>query len=293
MAFGDLLGATEAFGGRAPQQFHGLIQQLLTMRGITEEQKLLLEDLLKPAGVDAMKEAAANLGIELKNLGTSFQQADITETALGYARSLLLLDEANALTNEGLRDSAAKLIELGQRAIETGTVLPDTLQPFFQRLHDMGALVDENGEQLIDFGKLQFGEVIDETFQRIEETLLRIEDILKNAVPRAAEDAAERTRRAWDFRIDVPVHVGSPNNPFLDDDSPRPAPPALARGGIITRPTVVLAGEAGPEAIIPLGRGGGNSELVRLLASIDRRLQAQETTLPIAIRDAVKTGGRR
>lgn len=32
--------------------------------------------------------------------------------------------------------------------------------------------------------------------------------------------------------------------------------PHLADGGVITRPTFLLAGEAGPEAIVPLGRGG-------------------------------------
>lgn len=40
--------------------------------------------------------------------------------------------------------------------------------------------------------------------------------------------------------------------------------PALGEGGIITRPTVVLAGEAGPEAIIPLDRAssGGNKIVI-------------------------------
>ncbi len=31
---------------------------------------------------------------------------------------------------------------------------------------------------------------------------------------------------------------------------------AFARGGIVTRPTLGLVGEAGPEAVVPLGRGG-------------------------------------
>ena len=31
----------------------------------------------------------------------------------------------------------------------------------------------------------------------------------------------------------------------------------LAEGGIVTRPTIAMIGEAGPEAVIPLGRGGG------------------------------------
>ena len=32
---------------------------------------------------------------------------------------------------------------------------------------------------------------------------------------------------------------------------------ALASGGIVTSPTMALIGEAGPEAVIPLSRGGG------------------------------------
>lgn len=41
--------------------------------------------------------------------------------------------------------------------------------------------------------------------------------------------------------------------------------PALAEGGIVTRPTLALIGEAGPEAVVPLSRGGGVGGL-----SIDR-----------------------
>jgi len=35
-----------------------------------------------------------------------------------------------------------------------------------------------------------------------------------------------------------------------------PRIPALATGGIVTRPTLALVGEAGPEAVVPLDRGG-------------------------------------
>ncbi|MDP2731069.1 MAG: hypothetical protein Q8O55_11405 [Dehalococcoidales bacterium] len=34
--------------------------------------------------------------------------------------------------------------------------------------------------------------------------------------------------------------------------------PAMAEGGIVTRPTLALIGEHGPEAVTPLGRGAGN-----------------------------------
>src|SRR5690606_23192927 len=36
-----------------------------------------------------------------------------------------------------------------------------------------------------------------------------------------------------------------------------PTIPLLAKGGIVTRPTIAMIGEAGPEAVVPLGRGVG------------------------------------
>ena len=56
--------------------------------------------------------------------------------------------------------------------------------------------------------------------------------------------------------------------------------PALAEGGIVTRPTLALIGEKGPEAVVPLdgGRAGGGvtilqidgQELVRWLHKANR-----------------------
>jgi hypothetical protein len=37
------------------------------------------------------------------------------------------------------------------------------------------------------------------------------------------------------------------------------AVPALAMGGIAMGPTLALIGEVGPEAVVPLGRGGNGS----------------------------------
>lgn len=46
--------------------------------------------------------------------------------------------------------------------------------------------------------------------------------------------------------------------PGFNVSIPLPNPiPRLAEGGIVTRPTFALIGEAGPEAVVPLGRGGG------------------------------------
>lgn len=56
--------------------------------------------------------------------------------------------------------------------------------------------------------------------------------------------------------------------------------PGLAEGGVVTKPTVAMIGERGPEAVVPLGRGGGmgttiniNNPVVREEFDIDRIVQ--------------------
>lgn len=68
--------------------------------------------------------------------------------------------------------------------------------------------------------------------------------------------------RAWnglDFgiHIKVPSWVPGVGGKGFDVDDIFPDVPLLAKGGIITRPTLIGAGEAGPEAIIPLSKLGG------------------------------------
>lgn len=66
------------------------------------------------------------------------------------------------------------------------------------------------------------------------------------AVRKLLNGAISKINAALSFTIHLPgpdVHVNPPNIPHL------------AKGGVVTKPTVALIGEAGPEAVIPLGRG--------------------------------------
>jgi hypothetical protein len=59
--------------------------------------------------------------------------------------------------------------------------------------------------------------------------------------------------------LGIHIHEGLGPLPDLnfDWDFPLRIPTVpLARGGIVSSPTLALLGEAGPEAVIPLGRGG-------------------------------------
>jgi hypothetical protein len=66
----------------------------------------------------------------------------------------------------------------------------------------------------------------------------------------------------------------------------------LAQGGIVNRPTLAMIGESGPEAVVPLGRGGGAGMTVNLTINGDiNGMDDFEQKVTSVIRDAVLGGG--
>jgi hypothetical protein len=71
---------------------------------------------------------------------------------------------------------------------------------------------------------------------------------------------------------------------------------AFARGGIVTRPTIGLIGEAGPEAVIPLGRGGGMGSMnvtVNIAEGAVVGVDDLQDTIAQTVRDTAERGGFR
>ena len=63
--------------------------------------------------------------------------------------------------------------------------------------------------------------------------------------------------------------TGAINNVWPGPDIPEiPKIPRLAKGGIVTQPTVALIGEAGPEAVIPLNRRGAMGMTINVEAGL-------------------------
>jgi len=72
-----------------------------------------------------------------------------------------------------------------------------------------------------------------------------------------------------------------------------PTIPALAEGGIVTRPTLALIGEAGPEAVVPLGKGGGfgGGITINVAGSVISERDLIET-VRVGLVDAQRSGRR-
>ena len=101
------------------------------------------------------------------------------------------------------------------------------------------------------------------------------------AVKSLLNSAIDKINAALEFTINLPgpdVHINPPNIPHL------------AKGGIVTRPTLALIGEAGPEAVVPLtgphappraGLAGGSvvNINIRTLDSMDAARQVERLLL--------------
>jgi len=115
----------------------------------------------------------------------------------------------------------------------------------------------------LDAIKTKFTDIWESIYAFFQGVVNRIIGAIE-AVPNAFASGMNALIRAWnDFSIRTPeVKVlGRVVVPSIGWDTPNIATiphislPRLAEGGIVTRPTVALVGEAGPEAVIPLGRG--------------------------------------
>jgi TP901 family phage tail tape measure protein len=67
--------------------------------------------------------------------------------------------------------------------------------------------------------------------------------------------------------------------------------PTLAAGGIVTSPTLAMIGEAGPEAVIPLGRGGMGGGITINIMGPTYGMDDFEDKIAEAIRDGARRGG--
>jgi phage-related protein len=161
----------------------------------------------------------------------------------------------------------------------------------------------DNWDEIWDGIQTKFKTVSDALvaiFRSVKGTILQIWDGMATGIKSAINGVIGTIngfiQRINSIRITVPgvdipgvgrvggFSVGMPNIPEI---------PTLAKGGIVTRPTLAMLGESGPEAVIPLGRGrGGAGMTINLVINGDiNGFDDFEQKVTSVIRDAVLGGG--
>lgn len=194
--------------------------------------------------VGGTAEAMANTtGVKLKSLGIAW--GNLKED-VGAALAEALTPFINQLVEWVSSDEAQQLVKditkaFGDFAKQMGPILKEVLPVFIQ-------LMKFAAEAIAAVAKFLFKDLPD----AIANAIIWIQQIIDKITAfidrvNSAIDALKRFVSSGQYSSS-----GASLNPFSSSFKL----PGLAEGGIITRPTLVAAGESGAEAIIPLDKGG-------------------------------------
>lgn len=269
-AFEDTFGTFDDMAKAAARAGYQ-IERLLDARKVEDFQREMraLTDAIafQDEAMRFLDETTKKYGFSIEELGPAFRRQELDKQAQ------LLFKEFEALTGAQI-DSAAIFERMSenvsafvQQALRTGTEIPAAMRPMLEQFAASGRLLDENGNAITDLeaAGVQWALTMSEGFRDLIAEVKKLTDAIARGLGLAIEQVP-------DLNIDVRY-----NDPGFN---PQPAsldvvPMASGGRGRVTRPTLFLAGEAGPEdyafsganrAFRPDGSGdGGVAEELRAL----------------------------
>jgi len=222
------------------------LQQMLSAAGQSGgagfEQLAVLTEIATGADTGALVELASGLGAALAGLANT-----------GLVSPELFADLAN-----GIGEAYHQLELLGKGGLEAARLMQPSLQAIWQMTQDTPALratLDDTTLALLEFAE-QEGLIGEEFRPAIDRMLDALSDLIDKL-----DDLATAINNMPG--VNIPVTYTAEAFPAPPGQEERPGPPPgtpgggeyewpMAAGGIVTRPTRALIGEAGPEAVISL-----------------------------------------
>lgn len=268
---GDLAGALEATGLISEGTAKSMETASAAIMGATGAADLLNVATEKVPGLSKVATKATNiLAAAKRGLGLAIRFA-LGPVGLIIAGIALLVGGMILLykKNETFRNLVNKVwagIKVAVGAVVTfftSKVIPTVVSLATNFRDRFGAIRDAVGDAA-GWIKDKFTSVIDffrDLPGRITSATSGMWDGIKNSF-KAAINSVIGWWNNLSFYMDLPDKI-----PGLPDEISISTPniPYLAKGGIVTRPTLAVVGEAGPEAVIPLGRGGYGQRVFQLV----------------------------
>jgi hypothetical protein len=260
-----------------------------------------LSELLKGGGL------SGGAGFEqlrvLSEIATGADTGPLVEMASGLGSALAGLANTGLLSPElfgdlanGIGEAYKQLELLGKGGMEAARLMQPGLQAIWQMTQDNPALrgqLDATTAALLEFAEEaglvgeDFKPAVDQIIDAVKELIKNIGELVNAIRGVPAINIPVTYEPTGPGPGDFPASL--PDNPFRPNGGDYTTP--MATGGIVTRPTRALIGEAGPEAVIPLGKlrgmgGGGAITIVtpvhmdgREVARVVNRYQGDERRL--------------
>ena len=222
-----------------------------------------------------LQDALARYNFTAVEKGPLINMQEMAAQAEQLLTDYQLLSEAGVDHVAVLREMSGSVSDFVNRALKTGTEVPEAMRGMIEEMIKNGELLDENGVAFtsLEQAGIHFGESLTTMFKGVLEKLDELIEKLNQAI------GATQTLS----NLPTPS-VAGPN--ITNSDI---VPMASGGSGMVTRPTLFLAGEAGPEqyAFSGGGRSFGSGGVVSAINRLTDKIDRQSRTLPLALRDAI------
>ena len=223
----NLISQIQTFGGSVPKALDPYIQKLQEAGILTQQNA---DDLkaLEGSGVpsyDQLTQLQQKYNLTAAEMGPSFQAEQID------AQFQTLIDDMDELTRGGVNlqqamftagaNGALSLTGLGtaiqtdiQQAINAGVAIPANLKPAAQSLIDQGLLLDASGQKITNINQLTFGETLQTSLDKLNDTLQQLIKTISQGLPDAMNSASSAAAGAADainrsFKSITPPDMGT------------------------------------------------------------------------------------
>lgn len=206
-------------------------------------------------------------GIDVNAAGKAIQQLRLDDASKSIINDWETWQRAGGEMGIVAQGMAKEVNRIVQESAKFGTTIPANMQPVIQKLIDMGLLVDKDGKLIKDMSNIKFGDPIKSEADIIKDAIMALTDKLNTFIDRLAV--------LMGIKVDIPVTMDLPKVPELPDlpqpggggSGPRgggegPILNALGGDYWVTKPTLFIAGEAGPEraTFTPAGKALGGKD---------------------------------
>lgn len=170
--------------------------------------------------------AMEEYGFTWEDLPVKARQSQMIELAETLLEKTDLLKGAGIDHSEILRRQEKDYAELIRTAVRTETELPAAMRAPIEKLREMGLLLNDNGEEMEELGKVTFAKTMTEGFQDVTKELKNIAGLLMGQLPQALDGVFRGIPR----RIDIEVHARRTGDGLPGDESSASDGPGHASG---------------------------------------------------------------
>lgn len=157
---------------RAEKQGADAVKQVIDEINAVKQHGLMLDDA-RAQKQQLLDDALARYNFTATEKGPVINQQEMAAQAEQLLNDYQLLTEAGIDHSAVLREMAGSMSEFVNRAVATGTAIPEAFREIVQQMIEQGRLLDENGNafESLEATGLQFGDTLETMFTRVLEKL--------------------------------------------------------------------------------------------------------------------------